>query len=86
MSNQLFSFFPDKISNYLKHFLLVLPGQLLHEIFEEEVAVLHQEGPDDLVGHLVHRRAVPGHRVVVQQLHDLRQTGADGGWEQSLGK
>ena len=47
------SSFPDKISDNLKHLLLIVPSELLHEVLEEHVAVLHQEAPDDLISGIV---------------------------------
>ena len=63
---------PYEISDNLKHFLLVVSGELLHEILEEHVAVLHKERPDDLVGGLVDRHPVISHRVVIQHLDNIR--------------
>ena len=69
---------------YLEHFVLILPCQFLHKILQEEVAVLDQEVPNDLVRHLVDRDAVGCDGLVLQQPDDLGEGGADGGGQQGL--
>ena len=75
----------DQVPDDLEHVVLVLSGQLLHEELEEEVAVLCEEGPDDLVSHLVDADPIRIDGVILQELDDLGEAGADGGGKEGLG-
>ena len=74
----------DQVSDYLKHFLLTISGQLLHEIFEKQVAVLTQEIPDDLMSHLVDSDTIRVDSMVIQQLDYVCKGSTDGGGQKSL--
>ena len=69
---------------HLERLRRVVPGELLHEELEEEVAVLDEALPHHLVGHLVHGGAVQRDGLVVEQGDDLDEGRAERRGEERL--
>ena len=74
----------DERAEDLEHLLGVVPGELLHEVLEEEVRVLDEAGPDDLVGDLVDGGAVERDGLVVEEGDDLDEGRAERRGEERL--
>ena len=74
----------EEALTHLERLRRVAPRELLHEELEEEVAVLDEALPHDLVGHLVHGGAVQRDGLVVQQGDDLDEGRAERRGEERL--